>query len=50
VTSGSVWKFLRLLDRTVGIDLDEYHISNAGKILGILMHMVEEAYVSLPNS
>ena len=48
VTSGSVWKFLQLIDSTVYIDLEEYHINNAGKILGILMHMVEGAYATLP--
>jgi hypothetical protein len=45
VTSGSVWKFLKLKDNTVYIDLDEYHINNAGKIMGILMHMVNGALV-----
>jgi len=48
VTSGSVWKFLQLVDSTAYIDLEEYHINNAGKILGILMHMVEGAYTTLP--
>jgi hypothetical protein len=48
VTSGSVWKFLQLVGDTVYIDLEEYHISNAGKILGILMHMAEGTYASLP--
>ena len=34
VTSGSIWKFLQLVDSTVYIDLEEYHINDAGKILG----------------
>ena len=33
---------------TVYIDLEEYHINNAGKILGILMHMAEGTYATLP--
>jgi hypothetical protein len=48
VTSGSVWKFLQLVNNTVYIDLEEYHINNAAKILGLLMHMAEGAYVTLP--
>lgn len=41
VTTGSAWKFLKLVDGTVYIDLKEYHISNAGKILGILLSTVQ---------
>jgi hypothetical protein len=48
VTSGSVWKFLQLADNTVYIDLEEYHINNVGKILGILMHMAKGTYATLP--
>ena len=48
VTSGSVWKFLQLTENTVYIDLEEYHINNAAKILGILMHMAEGTYATLP--
>ncbi len=42
VTTGSAWKFLKLVDGTVYIDLKEYHISNIGKILGILLSMIQE--------
>ena len=48
VTSGSIWKFLQLVGNTVYIDLEEYHINNAGKILGILMHMAEGTHAPLP--
>jgi hypothetical protein len=48
VTSGSVWKFLHLVDNTLYIDLEEYHINDVGKILGILMHMAEGTYSPLP--
>ena len=41
VTTGSAWKFLKLVDGTVYIDLKEYHISNVGKILGILLRTVQ---------
>ena len=48
VTSGSVWKFLQLVDSTIYIDLEEYYINHAGKILGILMHMAAGTYAALP--
>lgn len=35
-TTGNDWKFLRLRDRLVEIDLTEYQLSNIDKILGIL--------------
>ncbi len=41
VTTGNLWKFLTLEQRTVFVDLDEYHISQAGKLMAILQHMVE---------
>lgn len=43
VTSGSLWKFLRLTDTALILDAVEYHIDNLGKILGILAHMVRTA-------
>lgn len=39
VTTGEIWKFLKLVHTTVSIDLTDYYISpNLNKILGILMH------------
>ena len=43
ITTGSVWKFLKLEGQTVYIDLDEYHINNIGKVLGILLSMIHSA-------
>ncbi len=40
VTTGDRWKFLKLEDQTVRIDLNEYHLVTVGKILGILLSMV----------
>jgi hypothetical protein len=40
VTSGSLWRFLRLQDSTVQLDQQEYHIRQLPKITGILAHMV----------
>jgi hypothetical protein len=40
VTTGNLWKFLKLDGPQVSIDLDEYHIKELNKILGILLSMV----------
>ncbi|MDY6806248.1 MAG: hypothetical protein SXA11_20920 [Cyanobacteriota bacterium] len=36
VTTGSVWKFLRLEGRVIEIDMQEYYLSQLGRIIGIL--------------
>ncbi len=38
VTSGTNWRFLRLVDKVIEIDLIEYYLTNINKILGILAH------------
>jgi hypothetical protein len=38
VTTGSLWHFLRLTGKRLDIDLDEYHIGQADRILGVLLH------------
>jgi hypothetical protein len=43
VTTGSAWKFLRLQQSVVTLDVKEYYIDNASKILGILTHIVQNA-------
>ncbi|MEI6413013.1 MAG: hypothetical protein WCP34_01980 [Pseudomonadota bacterium] len=42
VTTGSVWKFLKLEQPAVFIDNREYHIENISKIMGILRAMVKQ--------
>ena len=42
VTTGNIWKFLRLAGNTVYIDTVEYHIAHPGKILGILLSMLPQ--------
>jgi hypothetical protein len=37
VTTGSIWRFLKLDQTTVLIDLPEYYLHQANKILGILL-------------
>ena len=36
VTSGTNWKFLKLKDQVIQIDLTEYYLRDINKILGIL--------------
>lgn len=40
VTTGSLWKFLRLADRTATLDLTEYPLAQADQLLGILTRIV----------
>lgn len=41
VTTGTNWKFMKLVGRTVEIDVNEYFLSNVGKIMGILRSAIE---------
>ena len=43
VTTGSAWKFLRLQQAVVTLDIKEYYIDNAGKILGVFTHIIRNA-------
>jgi len=40
VTTGSIWKFLRLEGSVAQVDLDEYYLNDIGKLLGILRYCV----------
>lgn len=42
ITSGIAWKFIKLDSNTIYIDLKDYHIDNAGKIIGILAAMIRQ--------
>ncbi len=39
VTTGSIWKFLKLEERLY-IDVREYYIEQLGKIMGIMLHII----------
>jgi hypothetical protein len=39
VTSGSIWRFLKLIDKRLLIDIPEYYLHDLPKILGILVSM-----------
>jgi len=41
VTSGNLWKFLKLEGNKIYIDLDDYSIKEVSKIIGILCSMIE---------
>jgi hypothetical protein len=49
VTSGTNWKFLKLQEQIISIDLDEYYLSNICKILGILTNCIAENLVVSPQ-
>jgi hypothetical protein len=40
VTSGTAWRFLKLEDRVVSIDLSDYALSPVDRILGVLIWML----------
>jgi hypothetical protein len=40
VTTGSTWRFLRLRDGTIEVDLREYYLDAVDRILGVLVHML----------
>jgi hypothetical protein len=42
VTTGEIWKFLKLTEQLVEIDLKEYFLNNINKILGILASAVRQ--------
>ncbi len=43
VTSGGVWRFLKLEQNTLFIDKIEYHLQNVAAILGVLTHIASAA-------
>jgi hypothetical protein len=46
-TTGNSWKFLKLMDKAVTLDLKEYYIDDPGKILGILQSLLQTAPIAL---
>jgi hypothetical protein len=45
ITTGSNWKFLRLVDQRVEIESREHFIGDLEGLLGILLQMLETAYI-----
>jgi len=45
VTTGSNWRFLKL-DDALYVDVKEYYIGQLGKIMGIMLHIINSAEIS----
>jgi len=45
VTTGSIWQFLKLKEKTLSIDLQEYYLKDINKILGILASNISDTNV-----
>jgi hypothetical protein len=43
VTTGEIWQFLKLTDKTYYIDNRHYYISEPGKLIGILQTIIDNA-------
>jgi len=50
VTTGSIWRFLKLEGNVLSIDLPEYYFDQVGKILGILLAIETTTGTSLNHS
>ncbi len=46
VTTGDIWKFLKLSGSDVFIDLNNYYIREVDKILGILFESVQDSDIN----
>jgi hypothetical protein len=42
VTTGDIWKFMKLVDSDVFIDLSNYYIKDVDKIIGILSKSIQD--------
>jgi len=50
VTTGSNWRFLRLVGTKAWIDRQEYYLHDLGRILGVLCQVVTESRAAYPLS
>jgi hypothetical protein len=49
VTTGMIWKFIKLVDQTAFIDLDDYFIKEVDKVLGILSTPLSSVFGGLTS-
>ncbi len=49
VMTGTAWRFLRLTDKRVDIDTQEYYISNIRKIMGIFHSIIDSGLGGSPH-
>ncbi|MBR8839309.1 MAG: hypothetical protein DSM106950_36235 [Stigonema ocellatum SAG 48.90 = DSM 106950] len=45
ITTGTVWRFMRLTGQTVEIDLEDYQLTPVSQILGFFVWMIKDAVV-----
>jgi hypothetical protein len=50
VTTGNLWRFLRLSGAVASVDATEYHIKELERIVGILVSMLREAQQAQPHA
>ena len=50
VTTGNIWKFLRLTEAVVQVDVAEYYIKDVERIVGILLSILRGAQQSQPHA
>lgn len=43
VTTGTAWQFMQLREKEVTVDAREYYVTDLGRILGVLTHIVQGA-------
>ena len=43
VTTGDLWRFMRLRDSVADVDLSQFYIQSLDRILGVLLAMTAEA-------
>ena len=48
-TSGTAWRFLKLTESVVEMDMSDYYISDVEKIIGILCYMVQSGLTEQKN-
>jgi hypothetical protein len=49
VTTGSAWRFLRIVDATAWVDAQEYYVHEIPRILGVLCSVVRRAREEAPD-
>lgn len=49
ITTGEIWCFLRLLDKSLSIDSDRYYIDSLPNVLGVIKHIIE-SFATLASS
>ena len=43
ITTGTVWRFMRLVGQTVEVDLEDYQLTPVSQIIGFFIWMIKDA-------